>query len=226
MPPEPGVRLPWPVVATPLVLQYAATVLLSVLLQPPSDSAQQIYSARFGLVLLFSYAVLVGATVVIADRAGDVREVLALRPVAPLRAVAYALAGLLVAFVSALLLEPVFHGIRAQGFEPDPFPGGSGHAASLALVAVGFALAAPIAEELYFRGLVLGRGAVHGPVVAVAVQAVVFGAAHLTLGAFPVLTLYGLVFGVLRVRTRSIVPGAIAHGLNNGLALAFAVAYA
>jgi membrane protease YdiL (CAAX protease family) len=226
MRPEPGARIPWAVVFMPLVLQYAATILLSVLLQPPSDTAQQVYSIRFGLVLLFSYAVLVGATVLIADRAGDVRQVLALRPVAPLRAIAYALAGLVAAFLAARLLEPVFHGIRAQGFEPDPFPGGNYHAASLALVAVGFAVAAPIAEELYFRGLVFGRGAAHGPVVAVVVQAVVFGAAHLTLDAFPVLTLYGLVFGLLRLWTRSIIPGALAHGLNNGLALAFAVAAA
>ena len=225
MRPEPAVRVPWPVVATPLVLQYAATILLAVLLQPP-DGGASVYSIRTGIVLLFSYAVLIGATVVIADRAGDVREVLALRPVAPLRAIAYALAGLVVAFIAARLLEPIFHGIRAQGFEPDPFPGGNGHAASLAVVAVGFAVAAPIAEELYFRGLMLGRGAVHGPVVAVAIQAVAFGAAHLTLGAFPVLTLYGVVFGVLRVRTRSVIPGALAHGLNNGLALAFAVIYA
>jgi CAAX protease family protein len=226
MPPEPPLRVPWAVVAMPLVLQYAATILLSLVLQPPSDSAQQVYSIRFGLVLLFSYAVLVGATVVIADRAGDARELLALRPVAPLRAIAFALLGLVAAFLAARLLEPVFHGIRAQGFEPDAFPGGNGHAAALALVAVGFAIAAPVGEELYFRGLVFGRGAAYGPVAAVAIQAVAFGAAHLTLDAFPVLTLYGVVFGLLRLWTRSIIPGALAHGLNNGLALAFAVASA
>jgi membrane protease YdiL (CAAX protease family) len=41
-----------------------------------------------------------------------------------------------------------------------------------------------------------------------------------------VLTLYGIVFGVLRVRTSSVLQVALAHGLNNGFALALAVASA
>ena len=40
------------------------------------------------------------------------------------------------------------------------------------------------------------------------------------------LAVYGAIFGVLRVRTGSILPGALAHAVNNGLALAVAVASA
>lgn len=223
---RPESRVPWPLVAAPLVLQLAATILLATLLQPPSDVDTAIYSIRYGVVLLASYAVLVGATFLVADRFGDPRELLALRRLPVRRALGYALAGFAAAFVAALVLEPLFHGIKAQGFHPEPFPGGAAHLAGLALVALGFALAAPIGEELYFRGLMLGRLLGQGPAIAVIVQALVFGAAHFTPAALPVLAVYGAIFGVLRVRTDSILPGALAHAVNNGLALAVAVASA
>jgi len=223
---RPEQPVPWPLVVAPLVLQLAATILVATILQPPSDVDVAVYSLRYGVVLLFSYAVLVGATVVVADRFGDVRELLALHRVGVARTIGNALLGLAAASVVAIVLEPVFHGIRAQGFTPEPFPGGAAHVAGFAVVALGFAVAAPIGEELYFRGLLLGRLLGHGPAIAVLVQAAVFGAAHFTPAAFPVLTLYGIVFGVLRVRTSSVLPGALAHGLNNGFALALAVASA
>jgi membrane protease YdiL (CAAX protease family) len=223
---RPEERVPWPLVAAPLVLQLAATVLFATVLRPPSDVDVAVYSLRYGVVLLLSYAVLVGATVVVADRFGDATELLALRRIGVARTIGTALLGLAAASIVALVLEPVFHGIRAQGFTPEPFPGGGAHVAGFITVALGFAVAAPIGEELYFRGLLLGRLLGHGPAIAVVVQAVVFGAAHFTPAAFPVLTLYGVVFGVLRVRTSSVLPGALAHGLNNGFALALAVASA
>jgi len=223
--------VPWPLVAAPLVLQLAATVLLATILQPPRDVDTAIYSVRYGAVLLCSYAVLVGATFVVADRFGDPRELLALRRLPIARTVGYGLAGFAVASVTAVLLEPLFHGIKAQGFHPEPFPGGGAHTAGLVMVAIGFALAAPVGEELYFRGLMLGRLMVgrrywHDPAFAITVQALEFGAAHFTPAALPVLAVYGAIFGVLRVRTASILPGALAHALNNGLALALAVAAA
>jgi membrane protease YdiL (CAAX protease family) len=219
-------QVPWALVAAPLVLQLAATILLATILAPPRSVDTAIYSIRYGVVLLLSYAVLVGATVVVADRFGDPKELLALRTVPAGRCIGYGLAGFAAASLAAIVLEPLFHGIKAQGFHPNPFPGGAAHVAGLALVAIGFALAAPIGEELYFRGLLLGRLLGHGPAVAVGVQALVFGAAHFTPAALPVLAVYGAVFGVVRVRTNSILPGALAHALNNGLALALAVAAA
>jgi len=219
-------RVPWPLVAAPLVLQLAATVLLATVLEPPRSVDTAIYSIRYGIVLLASYTVLVGATFVVVDRFGDPRELLALRTMPVGRCIGYGLAGFAVASITAIVLEPLFHGIKAQGFHPEPFPGGGAHVVGLALVAVGFALAAPIGEELYFRGLLLGRLLGHGPAIAVLGQALVFGGAHFTPAALPVLALYGAIFGVLRVKTGTILPGALAHALNNGLALALAVATA
>src|SRR5262249_37745734 len=126
-PERPREPVPWPLVAAPLVLQLSATIILATVLQPPSDVDTAIYSVRYGAVLLLSYAVLVGATVVVADRFGDPFELLAVRRLPVRRIVGYGLAGFAVASVAAVVLEPLFHGIKAQGFHPEPFPGGGAH---------------------------------------------------------------------------------------------------
>ncbi len=96
----------------------------------------------------------------------------------------------------------------------------------LGLAFLGVAVAGPVAEELYFRGLLQGALAPAGQLVAVCVTAVVFAAVHLVPAAVPVLAVYGLLLGAIRSRTDSIVPGAIAHALNNAVALAVAIALA
>lgn len=80
---------------------------------------------------------------------------------------------------------------------------------------------APIFEELIFRGYVYGglrrimsaRGAI-------IVAAAAFAAVHLNAEAFLVITLIGAMLCYLYERTRSLLPGMIAHGLHNGLVLA------
>ncbi len=51
-----------------------------------------------------------------------------------------------------------------------------------------------------------------------------FGAAHGLLVALPILTVFGLVVGWLRVRTNSVYPGIALHGTFNAIALIAAVA--
>lgn len=93
-------------------------------------------------------------------------------------------------------------------------------------VAVFAALAAgaPLVEELFFRGLLLrslqrrfGGGRI-GTSAAVAVSAVVFGLVHAealqTLG----LVAFGVVLGVLAVKTKRLGPGIVAHGAFNAAA--------
>jgi membrane protease YdiL (CAAX protease family) len=83
-----------------------------------------------------------------------------------------------------------------------------------------FAVVAPICEEAFFRGYVFGalRGRYGRPVAYVG-SALLFALVHLNLPAIvPILTM-ALVLGFLFDRTRSIVPGIVAHGLNNAVAL-------
>lgn len=75
---------------------------------------------------------------------------------------------------------------------------------------------AAVCEELVFRGAVQGLLSEMGG-WAVAVQGLVFAAAH---GAGPgglYALAFGLALGWLRQRTGSVWPGAVLHGLNNGI---------
>jgi uncharacterized protein len=87
------------------------------------------------------------------------------------------------------------------------------------------AVAAPVAEEIFFRGMLFGglrRRLSTYP--AAAISALVFGALHATTGisAVPPLIIFGFVLALLYERTGSLVPGMLLHALNNALALAVA----
>lgn len=76
----------------------------------------------------------------------------------------------------------------------------------------------PIAEELFFRGIVQGRLVPRiGSVGAIAVASVLFGLAHLQLIQLLPLIALGAVFGVLAWRTRRLGASIVAHAVFNGL---------
>ena len=87
------------------------------------------------------------------------------------------------------------------------------------LVAV---IVAPICEELFFRGFLLQGLRQSLPAwAAIGVSSLIFAAAHLSLGSFPILLILAIFLGILRVATRSIWPGVILHTLNNLLSLLY-----
>lgn len=83
----------------------------------------------------------------------------------------------------------------------------------LVMAVTGAVAAAPIGEEVIFRGLLLQgllrRGT--ATLLAVGSSALVFGACHLNPVAFPSLLELGILFGLLYARTRSVLPGMVAH---------------
>lgn len=100
-----------------------------------------------------------------------------------------------------------------------------GYVIPILIIAV---VAAPIVEEIVFRGLVL-RGLLSrlAPAWAIAVQAVLFGAAHFdpsrgvrNIGLVMVLSAVGGVLGIAAFRFRRLAPSMIAHALINGVAMA------
>lgn len=100
-----------------------------------------------------------------------------------------------------------------------------GYVIPILIIAV---VAAPIIEEIVFRGLVL-RGLLSrmGPPWAIGVQAVVFGAAHFdpsrgvrNIGLVMVLSAVGGVLGYAAYHFRRLAPSMIAHALINGVAMA------
>ncbi len=92
---------------------------------------------------------------------------------------------------------------------------------ALALLAV---FAAPVVEEIAFRGLMFGALAKRGWAVwpNIVLTAAVFSAFHLEVSRFALLFVVGIVLGYVRARTRSTSASMVAHLVNNlpgGIAL-------
>jgi membrane protease YdiL (CAAX protease family)/uncharacterized RDD family membrane protein YckC len=98
----------------------------------------------------------------------------------------------------------------------------AGVLAAIPVVAL-IVVVAPIAEEIFFRGMLFGGLRKRlSTFPAAAISALVFGALHATTGitAVPPLIVFGFMLALLYERTGSLVPGMIAHAFNNALALA------
>jgi len=83
-------------------------------------------------------------------------------------------------------------------------------------------IAAPLSEEILFRGLIFGGIRKHMPRIAAALVAgLIFGALHALTGlsAVPPLIFFGFILCLLYEKTGSIVPGIVLHMLNNSVAL-------
>ncbi len=83
-------------------------------------------------------------------------------------------------------------------------------------------VAAPICEEVCFRGMLFGGLRQRLPRLAAAlISGLIFGALHATTGvsAVPPLVVFGFVLAFLYEKTGSILPGIALHMLNNSVAL-------
>ena len=82
-----------------------------------------------------------------------------------------------------------------------------------------------VAEELFFRGLVLSGLQRLGSFRAVVISALLFGIFHVATGSMLMVerllpsTFLGLLLGWIAVRTGSLWPGVIVHALHNGFML-------
>jgi CAAX protease family protein len=83
-------------------------------------------------------------------------------------------------------------------------------------------IAAPVSEEVCFRGMLFGGLRTRMPrLAAAAISAVIFGGLHVLTGISAVwpLMFFGFVLALLYEKTGSIVPGILLHMLNNSIAL-------
>lgn len=169
------------------------------------------------------------AAVLLLRRGGESWSALGLvRPSRPLRllvsSLGIAVLGYLVAVVAMV--------VATQGLGWPPMQSGrigsvqGNLPALLGILAIAWTTAA-LGEELLFRGFLQGRlqallGARRGAgLLAATVQGLVFGLAHAYQGPTGVLVTgsLGLVFGLLYLRTKSLWPLVIAHGLIDTLSL-------
>ena len=110
---------------------------------------------------------------------------------------------------SQLIVEPKQEDI-AEAFGPVPV--------QVLLIVI----AAPVSEEICFRGMLFGGLRERFPRwLAALIAGLVFGALHALTGvtAVPPLIVFGIVLSLLYEKTGSILPGIILHMLNNSVAL-------
>lgn len=117
-----------------------------------------------------------------------------------------------------LLFAVVYAGIFGVPEQEDIAEGFGALPVQILLIAV----AAPVSEELCFRGMLFGGLRNRYPRwIAAAIAALVFGALHALTGisAVPPLIAFGFILCLLYEKTGSIVPGILLHMLNNSVAL-------
>jgi membrane protease YdiL (CAAX protease family) len=91
-----------------------------------------------------------------------------------------------------------------------------GDALTLGIICITAAIAAPLFEELLFRGLLLPSLTSAVPVWgAIALSSVIFAIAHLSLSEVLPLTTLGLVLGFVYARSRNLLSSMLLHSLWN-----------
>jgi membrane protease YdiL (CAAX protease family) len=125
-------------------------------------------------------------------------------------AMAYALDILLSVFDLPNLLEDQFESMSVNPF---------------GIIAI--CLAAPICEEMLFRGAIEGHllRTGHKPWIAIAVSALIFGIIHGNPAQMPSAFLLGLLLGWLYYRTGSLWPSIVCHVANNTLSTVISIVY-
>lgn len=185
---------------------------------PPDDVLYRWSTAVGGLV---QYGIILA--VVLALARGISPGTLGLRRPASWRSAAgWTFLALVSIWVIGAVLNVFLEAGEEQGLVPEAWD--SDRAAAFAANFVVVALVAPFVEELTYRGL--GFAAVRdaaGATAAVAVTAIAFGLAHGLVVALPVLTIFGVILAVLRLKTESLYPPIALHALFNGAALVAAV---
>jgi sodium transport system permease protein len=184
----------------------------------PAPEDDIIYQYDFAVGSIAGYAVLF--SLVLALTVGlPRREVLALRPPPSWgRALGLALGALIVIYIGAAVALSLSDAGDEQNLTPEGWDGSRAGAYALSFIAV--AVAAPVTEELLYRGvglsLLLARTATP---VAVGVTALLFGLGHglvLSLAAF---VWFGIVIAIVRLRTDSIYPAFIVHSAFNAIGM-------
>jgi membrane protease YdiL (CAAX protease family) len=181
----------------------------------PDDFVYRYSAAVLGIV---QFALFFGVLLLIAIGAPK-RELFGLRrPASWPRAVGYMAAALGVIWGLSLALSPFLDAGEEQGLVPEEWdPDRLGAFLAFAAVAT---LAAPVVEELTFRGLGFALLEPYGKWTAILASGILFGVWHGLIVALPVLAAFGVLLGWLRAATGSVYPSMALHAIFNGIAIA------
>ncbi|QSJ16955.1 CPBP family intramembrane metalloprotease [Nostoc sp. UHCC 0702] len=129
----------------------------------------------------------------------------------------FSLSAYLVSFYLLSLVAPDFIEEVMRQAVKDPSPSSSASALYNLLAISVYVVFAPLAEEFLFRGIILQRWAAKwGIRTALVVSSLLFGILHLNVLG---LSIFGLVMGVLYIKTRTLLVPIACHALNNLVAV-------
>lgn len=185
--------------------------------KPPPDTLYRYDTAISGVVF---YAITLVILIWIAR--GLSRSELGLRAPRWGPALGITFATLITLLVAEVALESALHGTQEQGLEPSHWE--PSKAVPFALNAAVVVVAAPIVEELTYRGVGFALLVPFGTFAAIVGTALAFAADHGLVEGFPALFVFGLAVAIVRWRTDSIYPGMLLHACFNALALVDAFA--
>lgn len=182
----------------------------SIIFEKMTNKTAQLLGTQYGLMLL-------PPLLILGLSGASIRETFALRLPklrSMLGAVLIGISAGVVVSALALRLVPV----------PKAFSENLGEALMLNgqplwVLLFAVALTPAICEESLFRGFLFSGLSKAGPWIALVASSLLFGLAHGSIyRLIPTATL-GLIIGLARWRTNSLIPGVIVHFLNNGIAL-------
>ena len=150
---------------------------------------------------------------------GDQHQMLALRALSAQHVLCLAAAGALFVGPAALLAELPGAALRLCGVELAQTAVSAPDSALFLPMLLQSALLAPICEELFFRGYLMGAFARAGRGKAIAAAALLFAAAHGVDAAFLPRFLFGCLLGLMAQRTGSILAPMLMHGCYNAAVL-------
>lgn len=214
-PTPPGAAGPRP----PPPRKSATLYFLAVLLLLPLGAAAQAFSRPAGLLWSELFVFLVPALVATAGSNLLARRYLGLGPTTPALLGLGALAGAAATLVAVVLQATVVELVPPSWLERFDvaalFGGPPWERWVLAATAT---FAAPVCEELAFRGYLLRTLRLrHGAAAAIGASALLFALVHLDPVRFAGLVLLGVLFGWLALRGGSVWPAIAAHAGNNAV---------
>lgn len=202
-------------VGTLIALAYAGNA------AGPAPADDVLYQYSTALAALVQYAMISVVVALIAR--GLPRQIIGFRPPASWpRAGGLTVLCLLAIWGASWILGLFLNASEEQGLVPESWD--SSRAGAFVANAAVIVLVAPVVEETTYRGL--GYAAVRssfGAMAAVLATGIAFGLSHGLLLALPVLTLFGVLLGLLRFKTESLYPPIALHAVFNGAALLAAV---
>lgn len=235
--PRPSARLPFIVPWTLVDVAEAIAILLFAMvlggLIAPSvvgGGMERASSLMRAVLLAAQYVVVVGITIGVIiwrvrRRSSHPARPLGLRGRGWARLVGIGIAGYAVFLtgltIVAVAIGSLFGGVISLAQTTEEIIGSARTPAEIGLYLVLVCVLAPIAEETIFRGYLYGGlRRFFPPRSAIVIGSALFAAVHLNTDAFLVVGLIGALLCYLYERTRSLVPGIVAHALHNGLVLA------